>query len=153
MWTQTAPNGPDVVRRAAASRLPAGGLPQDADAVAASAHPPAGERHGEHEVVVGRFARVVAVACGKGPATSGGRMDTVPVVFTNGSVVSFAAQEFDVDLTQDEASVNMYPYMNARGEGSYIHLRPAAVAGVFLTRAEPLSHDRPVYYTGAGGGA
>jgi hypothetical protein len=39
------------------------------------------------------------------------------VVFTNGSIVSFAAQEFDADLmiTSGESSVKMFPYKYAKG--------------------------------------
>jgi hypothetical protein len=47
------------------------------------------------------------------------------VVFTNGSIVSFAAQEFDADLmiTSGENSVKMFPYKYAKGQDLLIYLR------------------------------
>jgi hypothetical protein len=60
-------------------------------------------------------------------------MVSVTVVFTNGTVVEFAAQEFDVNLHGDRSNVNKYPYKDAGGKDSTIHLQPAEVAGVFVT--------------------
>ncbi|HEY6690066.1 MAG TPA: hypothetical protein VI008_03390 [Rubrobacter sp.] len=60
-------------------------------------------------------------------------MVSVTVVFTNGNVVEFAAQEFDVNLNGERGNVNKYPYKDAAGNGSSIHLQPAEVAGVFVT--------------------
>jgi len=60
-------------------------------------------------------------------------MVNVAVVFTNGNVVEFAAQEFDVNLHGERANVNKDPYKDAEGKDSAIHLQPAEVAGVFLT--------------------
>jgi hypothetical protein len=60
-------------------------------------------------------------------------MVSVTVVFTNGNVVEFAAQEFDVNLHGDRSNVNKYPYKDAEGKDSTIHLQPAEVAGVFVT--------------------
>ena len=65
-------------------------------------------------------------------------MDTVTVVFTNGNIVSFEAQEIDMDLTAgNRNNVNKFPYKNARGEDSAIYLQPSEVAGVILTKAAP----------------
>ena len=60
-------------------------------------------------------------------------MVSVTVVFTNGTVVEFAAQEFDVNLHDDRSNVNKYPYKDAGGKDSTVHLQPAEVAGVFVT--------------------
>jgi hypothetical protein len=60
-------------------------------------------------------------------------MVDVTVVFRNGDVVNFAAQEFDPDLSGARNIVNKYPYKDARGTDSAIHLRPNEVAGVFVT--------------------
>ena len=60
-------------------------------------------------------------------------MVSVTVVFTNGTVVEFAAQEFDVNLHGDRSNVNKYPYKDAGGKDSTIHLQTAEVAGVFVT--------------------
>jgi hypothetical protein len=61
-------------------------------------------------------------------------MVNVTVVFTNGNIVSFPAEEFDADLinTHGENLVNKFPYKDARGNGSAIHLRPDDVAGLFV---------------------
>jgi hypothetical protein len=60
-------------------------------------------------------------------------MVSVTVVFTNGTVVEFAAQEFDVNLHGERDNVNKYPYKDAEGKDSTIHLQAAEVAGVFVT--------------------
>ena len=62
-------------------------------------------------------------------------MVNVTVVFTNGTIVSFPAQEFDADLinTQGSDLVSKFPYKDAEGDGSAIHLRPDDVAGLFVT--------------------
>jgi len=59
-------------------------------------------------------------------------MVNVTVVFTNGSIVNFAAQEFDADLvsTYGENSVKQFPYKDAKGQGSVIHLRLKDVLGL-----------------------
>ncbi len=62
-------------------------------------------------------------------------MEHVTVVFANGSIVSFVAQEFDVNLKESSGSTNKYPYKDAQGQDSSIHLRPNQVAGVFRTRS------------------
>jgi hypothetical protein len=62
-------------------------------------------------------------------------MEDVTVVFTNGNIVNFAAQEFDVDLVEERNLINKYPYKDAQGQDSSIHLRPNQVAGVFRTRS------------------
>ena len=71
-------------------------------------------------------------------------MEDVTVVFTNGNIVSFVAQEFGVNLKEDRGSTNEYFYKDAQGQDSSIHLRPNQVAGVFRTRssggAEPSIH-------------
>jgi hypothetical protein len=71
-------------------------------------------------------------------------MEDVTVVFLNGNIVSFVAQEFDVDLKEDSGSTNKYSYKDAQGQDSSIHLRPNQVAGVFCTRSsgggEPSIH-------------
>jgi hypothetical protein len=59
-------------------------------------------------------------------------MVSVTVVFTNGTVVEFAAQEFDVNLHGEPGNVNKYPYKDAEGKDSAIHLQSAEVAGVFV---------------------
>ena len=60
-------------------------------------------------------------------------MANVTVVFTNGNVVEFAAQEFDVNLHGERGNVNKYQYKDAEGKDSAIHLQSAEVAGVFVT--------------------
>ena len=60
-------------------------------------------------------------------------MVSVTVVFTNGNVVEFAAQEFDVNLHGERGNVNKYLYKDAEGKDSTIHLQTAEVAGVFVT--------------------
>jgi hypothetical protein len=71
-------------------------------------------------------------------------MEDVTVVFNNGNIVSFVAQEFDVNLKEDGGSTNKYSYKDAQGQDSSIHLRPNQVAGVFRTRSsgggEPSIH-------------
>jgi hypothetical protein len=76
-------------------------------------------------------------------------MVNVTVVFTNGSIVNFAAQEFDADLvsTYGENSVKQFPYKDAKGQGSVIHLRLKDVSGVFVTSAPSLEPDeKPITY-------
>ena len=75
-------------------------------------------------------------------------MVTVTVVFTNGNVVEFAAQEFDVEFKSGVGVANKYPYKDAEGNDSAIHLRPNDVAGLFVTPGGPLrSGDRAIAYT------
>jgi hypothetical protein len=62
-------------------------------------------------------------------------MEDITVVFNNGNIVSFVAQEFDVNLKEDGGSTNKYSYKDAQGQDSSIHLRPNQVAGVFRTRS------------------
>jgi hypothetical protein len=62
-------------------------------------------------------------------------METVTVVFTNGNIVTFHAQELDVDLISQPSVLNKLPYKNPNGEESFIHLRPRDVAGIFLTQS------------------
>ena len=64
-------------------------------------------------------------------------MVNVTVVFTNGNVVDFAAEEFEVNLAANPARVATYPYKDARGNDSAIYLRANDVAGVFLTQPPP----------------
>jgi hypothetical protein len=59
-------------------------------------------------------------------------MADVTVVFVNGNVVRFAAQEFDADLRSGSGSTNKYPYKDSEGQDSAIHLRPNQVAGIFI---------------------
>ena len=60
-------------------------------------------------------------------------MINVTVVFTNGNVIGFVAQEFNVNLASDRGSLNKYTYKDSGGNDSSIHLKPAEVAGVFTT--------------------
>jgi len=64
-------------------------------------------------------------------------MVDVTVVFTNGDIATFAAEEFEVDLMSNPSRTNTYPYKDARGNDSAIYLRPNAVAGVFVTQPPP----------------
>jgi hypothetical protein len=64
-------------------------------------------------------------------------MVNVTVVFTNGDIASFAAEEFEVDLDSTPGRTNKYPYKDARGNDSAIYLRPNMVAGVFVTQPPP----------------
>jgi hypothetical protein len=77
-------------------------------------------------------------------------MINVTVVFTNGTVVSFAAQEFEADLvnTYGEGSVKQFPYKDAKGQDLAIQLRPKDVVGVFVTSAPSLNPDEemPITY-------
>ena len=61
-------------------------------------------------------------------------MADVTVVFVNGNVVRFAAQEFDVDLvnTPGRQHVSKFPYKDAEGNDSAVHLTPLEVAGIFI---------------------
>ena len=70
-------------------------------------------------------------------------MVNVTVVFTNGSIVSFAAQEFDADLvnTYGASFVKKFPYKDAKGQDSAIHLRLDDVAGVFVTSSPSLDPE------------
>ncbi len=74
-------------------------------------------------------------------------MEQVTVVFINGNIVSFGAQEFDVDLTTgNRGAPQKYPYKDAQGQDSFVHLEPNEVAGIFLTKAAH-SNDDPISYT------
>ena len=73
-------------------------------------------------------------------------MVDVTVVFNNGNVVRFAAQGFDADLidTMGAGLVSRFPYKDADGNDSTVHLKPNAVAGVFVTpRADVLGVQLP----------
>jgi hypothetical protein len=77
-------------------------------------------------------------------------MVNVVVVFTNGNVVEFAAQELDVNLlnTGGASSVIKFPYKDAKGNDSAIHLRPNDVSGLFVTPGGPLrSGDHAIRYS------
>jgi hypothetical protein len=76
-------------------------------------------------------------------------MVNVTVVFINGNVVNFVAQEFDADLRSGTGVVNKYPYKDAEGQDSAIHLKPSEVAGVFLTptREARRGDDQTISYT------
>ena len=65
------------------------------------------------------------------------------MVFTNGSIVSFAAQEFDADLmiTSGENSVKMFPYKYAKGQDLLIYLRLNDVLRVFVTSPPSLNPE------------
>jgi hypothetical protein len=52
-------------------------------------------------------------------------MESVTVVFTNGRIVNFSAEEFDADLRATPTLVNKYPYKHARGNDSAIYLKPS----------------------------
>ncbi len=56
----------------------------------------------------------------------------VSVVFSNGNVVNFDAQEFDATIETGSGIVQKYPYKDAAGQDSAIHVKPAEVAGIFL---------------------
>jgi hypothetical protein len=74
------------------------------------------------------------------------------VVFTNGNVVEFAAQELDIDLVNTGAanSVVKFPYKDALGNDSAIHLRPNHVSGLFVAPGGPLrSGDHAIRYSAA----
>ena len=71
----------------------------------------------------------------------------VVVVFTNGNVVTFAAKQFDADLKSGLDYVNKYPYKDAEGNDSAIHLRPNDVAGLFVTPGLELERDEPAIST------
>jgi hypothetical protein len=74
-------------------------------------------------------------------------MEDVTVVFNNGNIVSFVAQEFDVDLKGDGGHTNEYPYKDAQDRDSSIHLRPNQVAGVFRTRSSEGGEPSIHYYS------
>jgi hypothetical protein len=82
-------------------------------------------------------------------------MEDVTVVFTNGNVVQFAAQKFKVSLrnTGSASSVQEFPYKDAEGNDSAIHLKPDDVSGLFVTPGGPRRSDDPaIGYTVAGQG-
>ena len=60
-------------------------------------------------------------------------MSTVTVVFVNGNVATFEAQEFDTDLQADPSRVGKHVYKDAAGQDSAVYLQPSEVAGVFVT--------------------
>ena len=60
-------------------------------------------------------------------------MVSVNGVFTNSTGVEVASQKFDVNLHGERGNVNKYPYKDAEGKDSTIHLQTAEVAGVFVT--------------------
>ena len=62
-------------------------------------------------------------------------MPSVTVVFKNGNIVNFGAMELELDLTENRSTINKYPYKDAQGRDSFIHLEPNEVVGVFLTEA------------------
>ena len=79
-------------------------------------------------------------------------MHTVTVVFVNGNIVSFKAQEFDVEFKgQQPGFIAKHSYKNAAGEESSIYLKSSEVAGAFLTRSVSSSAS-PVTYTVPGKG-
>jgi hypothetical protein len=49
-----------------------------------------------------------------GPERGGSRAN-VTVVFINGNVVNFAAQQFDVNLGSGSQALNKYPYKDDEG--------------------------------------
>jgi hypothetical protein len=80
-------------------------------------------------------------------------MVNVVVTFTNGNVVEFVAQEFKANLlnTGGASSVIKFPYKDAKGNDSAIHLRPNDVSGLFVTpRDELRSGEAGIRYSVAG---
>jgi hypothetical protein len=80
-------------------------------------------------------------------------MVNVVVTFTNGNVVEFVAQEFKANLlnTGGASSVIEFPYKDAKGNDSAIHLRPNDVSGLFVTpRDEFRSGEPAIRYSVAG---
>jgi hypothetical protein len=80
-------------------------------------------------------------------------MVNVVVTFTNGNVVEFVAQEFKANLlnTGGASSVIEFPYKDAKGNDSAIHLRPNDVSGLFITpRDEFRSGEPAIRYSVAG---
>jgi hypothetical protein len=71
----------------------------------------------------------------------------VVVVFTNGNVVTFAAKESDADLRSGVGIINKYPYKDAEGNDSAIHLRPNDVAGLFVTPGLELEREESAIST------
>lgn len=76
----------------------------------------------------------------------------VTVVFTNGNVVTFFAQEFNVNLFDTDANsyVSKFTYKDHQGNDSAVHLKPDDVAGIFVTPQHGPSGDRPIGYSVAG---
>ncbi len=75
-------------------------------------------------------------------------MDTVTVVFTNGNIVSFMAEEFDVALeNRSSDKIAKYSYKNGRGGDSHVYLKPSEVAGIFLTQIDPREREPAIHYT------
>jgi hypothetical protein len=80
-------------------------------------------------------------------------MVNVVVTFTNGNVVEFVAQEFKANLlnTGGASAVIEFPYKDAKGNDSAIHLRPNDVSGLFITpRDEFRSGEPAIRYSVAG---
>jgi hypothetical protein len=77
-------------------------------------------------------------------------MDSVTIVFTNGNIVNFGAQEFSVSLEGASGyTVRKYEYKDASGEDSAVYLNPGEVAGVILSRA-PAGQTHAVSYKVSG---
>lgn len=76
-------------------------------------------------------------------------MQDVTVVFTNGNIVLFEAEDFPATLENSSPAVfAKIPYKDGAGQDSFIHLRPRDVAGIFLTRSN--SSTQTIVYTVAG---
>src|SRR5688500_6656433 len=70
----------------------------------------------------------------------------IPQLGPCNTVVHFTAQECEADLSQKVGYVNEYPYKDAQGHDSFIHLKPNQVAGVFITRPAT-SGEQVITYT------
>lgn len=78
-------------------------------------------------------------------------MDSVTVVFVNGNIVNFLAEEFNVGLDGSSGSViKKFAYKDAQGQDSAIYLKPREIAGIFLTKTAP-GESIPVSYKVGGG--
>jgi hypothetical protein len=79
-------------------------------------------------------------------------MEDVTVVFTNGNVVQFRAEEFDANLvdTLGPGLVTKFPYKDAEGNDSAVHLMPNEVAGIFITPSRGTRRDESIKYSVSG---
>lgn len=75
----------------------------------------------------------------------------VTVALTNGNIVGFDAEEFNVNLANSASGVaNKFTYKDHQGNDSAVHLKPEEVAGIFVTPSEGAGGSQAIWYAVAG---